>query len=88
MSENWTREHMVRVYGEAGADAMRKLSDAYAEIERLRAFVGELVPFNSDWTPHEPGDDGMCDVSCAIQRYWREVAATGDTATSRTERPS
>lgn len=42
MSENWTREQMVEVYGEAGADAMRKLSDAYAEIERLQGLLQAL----------------------------------------------
>lgn len=42
MSENWTREHMVEVYGEAGADAMRKLSDAYARIERLEEAVRRM----------------------------------------------
>ena len=60
MSENWTREHMVAVYGEAGADAMRKLSDAYAEIESLTSHRKELA------------DAGTRLASRAIEAYYTD----------------
>lgn len=46
MSENWDRAYMVRLFGEAGADAMLKLSDAYNRIDEAEAIIKRLIDFS------------------------------------------